>query len=129
MGGLGVSVAWPSPASSVVLCHSFVQLMLSVSVRGRGLKGRVVRSPPPLLKGYNVGGESQAKRLDFVPRQTTQAAQAAGRRQVIGRCRNRLERPLERCVIFVSPDIANTGVIIRRDIALAAFHGRYYQTC
>ncbi len=27
---------------------------------GRGLKRRFVRSPPPLLKGYNVGGKSQA---------------------------------------------------------------------
>jgi len=63
---LGVAVAWPSPASSVVLCHSRSQLiMLSVSVGGRGLKGRDVRSPPPLLKGYNAGSESQGQSEDF----------------------------------------------------------------
>ncbi len=90
-----------------------------------GSVGRERGFPLSLLKGYNMGGESQAQSSDF---SISQAAQADGRRKIIGRCRDRLERPLERCVKFSSPGVANTGVIIRRDMTLAAFHGRYYQT-
>jgi len=72
-----------------------------------------------------MGGESQAQSSDY---SISQAAQADGRRKIIGRCRDRLERPLERCVKFISPGVANTGVIIRRDIAPLARHGCYYQT-
>ncbi len=50
----------------VVQCALAVYLIeLSVSVGGFGLWGRVVKSPPPLLKGYNVGSESQAQSSDF----------------------------------------------------------------
>ncbi len=95
---------------------------LSVNSWGRVLRGVEWEreKPLPTLKGYNAGSESQAQSSDFF---SCQAAQADGRRKVIGRCHDGLERPLDRCVIFVSPGEPIKGVIIGRWL-----RGLLYQT-
>jgi len=81
---IGHWVAQQRDAKQISVSRS-IRFVLSVRVKMfRRLVMREVL-PPPLLKGYNLGPKCQVLSWDLTRSCLTQAAQAAGRRQVIGR--------------------------------------------